>query len=330
MPRSNFALGFLAVSSLAFVAGTGCSSTPGATGGGGTTDATSTTGATGGASSTASSSTGAGGGSASSTAATSGATTSSATSSGAGGMGATADHLLISEVSVSPVGGEFIEIWNPTSAAVPLDNYYLSDNSTYFELAQGKPWMPITNNAGTDFLARFPAGATIAADAVIVIAFKAAFSTQYPGKCPNFLVATDPVMCGGKTVPTMLATEASSITATSGLSDAREMAVLFAWSGVANTPVKDVDYVTWGAMFEAGTRIDKTAVAGYKPDTAPGTQIGAVAPPPLQSIERCGIETGEKLTGGNGITGHDESSEDFGKSFVLQTTPTPGVKNSCL
>jgi hypothetical protein len=328
MPRSKFALGLFAVSSLALAAGTGCSSTPGTTGGaGGSTDATSTTGATGGTSSTASTSSGTTStGGASSTGATTGGTTSSSSTGG----GATADHLLISEVSVSPVGGEFIEIWNPTAAAVPLDNYYLSDNSTYFELAQGKPWMPITNNAGTDFLARFPAGASIAPDAVIVVAFKAAFSTQYPGKCPTFVISTDPVTCGGMPVAVMLPTEASSITAASGLSDTREMAVLFEWNGMANTPVKDVDYVTWGAMFEAGTRIDKTAVAGYKPDTAPATQIGAVAPPPLQSIERCSMETGEKATGGNGITGHDESSEDFSKSFVLQTTPTPGVKNTCL
>ncbi len=51
----------------------------------------------------------------------------------------------------------------------------------------------------------------------------------------------------------------------SGLSDSREMVVLFEWDGVAvaNSAVKDVDYVTWGAMFEAGTRVGKTGVSGY-------------------------------------------------------------------
>lgn len=330
MRSSNFALGLIVVSSLALAAGTGCSSSPTGTTGTGGSGTTGATGGAGGGSSTTSSTTGSSaGGSTSSTTTTTSGTTSSSTT-GSGGMGAMADHLLISEISVSPVAGEFIEIWNPTSAAVALDNYYLSDNSTYFELAQGKPWMPITNNAGTDFLGRFPKGTMIAADQVIVVAFKPEYSAQYGGKCPNFFMAPAAMLCGGNMVPAMVATEASSITAMSGLSDSREMAVLFEWDGVANSAVKDVDYVTWGAMFEAGTRVDKTGVSGYQPDTAPMSQVGAIAPAPLQSIERCSMETGEKLTGGNGITGHDETSEDFSKSFVSQAMPTPGVKNTCL
>lgn len=327
MRRSNFALALIVVSSLAVAAGTGCASSTGGTGGSGSTGATG--GAGGSPSTTASTTSSSAGGATSSTTTTSGATTTSS-STGAGGMGSTADHLLITEISVSPIAGEFIEIWNPTSAAIPLDNYYLSDNSTYVDLAQGKAWTPITSNAGTDFLGRFPAGTSIAADQVIVIGFKAEYSTQYVGKCPSFFVAPAAIACGGNMVPAMLTTEATSITAMSGLSDAREMLVLFEWNGVPNTALKDVDYVTWGATFEAGTRVDKTAVAGYKPDTAPASQLGAVEPAPLQSIERCSIEPGEKLTGGNGITGHDETSENFGKSFVLQPKPSPGVKNTCL
>ncbi|MEP7120894.1 MAG: lamin tail domain-containing protein [Byssovorax sp.] len=334
MRRSIFSLGLVAVSSLVLAAtGTGCSSTPSGAGGGGTSDATATTGAGGGAggsASTTTSSATSSTGSTSSSSATTGATASSSTSGTGGGMGAMADHLLISEISVAPVAGEFIEIWNPTAAAVPLDNYYLSDNSTYFELAQGKAWTPITNNPGTDFLGRFPAGASIAPDQVIVIGFKAGYSTQYAGKCPNFFMSPTAVDCGGAMVPAMLSTEAGSITASSGLSDPREMVMLFKWDGVANTAAKDVDYLTWGTVFEAGSRADKTGVAGYQPDTTPANQVGSVAPPPLQSVERCSMESGEKLTGGNGITGHDETSENLGKSFVVQTTPTPGVKNTCL
>ena len=41
------------------------------------------------------------------------------------------DHLLISEAVLSPSSSEFIEIANPTAAAVALDNYYLSDDEDY-------------------------------------------------------------------------------------------------------------------------------------------------------------------------------------------------------
>jgi len=48
------------------------------------------------------------------------------------------------------------------------------------------------------------------------------------------------------------------------------------------------------------------------------------------AVERCKIESSEKLSGGNGMTGHDETSEDLGTSFKSQASPTPGTKNSCL
>jgi hypothetical protein len=118
------------------------------------------------------------------------------------------------------------------------------------------------------------------------------------------------------------------------LSNDREMVVLFTWDGAATT-VKDVDYVTWGTNFDNNSRADKTGVAGYQADTARNAQkpaslvltdggVGNV------SIERCGIDNGETLSGGNGITGHDETSEDLGASFASQNTPSPGTKNACL
>jgi len=109
------------------------------------------------------------------------------------------------------------------------------------------------------------------------------------------------------------------------------MLILFTWDGNTANVLKDVDYVTWGVMFENGTRVDKTGVAGYQPDTAPAMQNPAPAPPNGQSIERCStMESGEKASGGNGISGHDETSEALGMSFTVQAMPTPGAKNACL
>ena len=114
------------------------------------------------------------------------------------------------------------------------------------------------------------------------------------------------------------------------LSDAREMLILFRWDGVEAT-VHDVDYVTWGAMFDVGaSRIEKTTVSGYKADTAAASQQPADAPLAAHSIVRCdAAEKGETLTGGNGLTGHDETSEALGASFKDTATPTPGTPGGC-
>lgn len=301
----------------------GAGGVPGDTSGSTMTSTTATAG-TGGAMGT--------GGSAVTTTTGAGTTTGSGTTTtGAGGGGTLGDHLLISEIGVAPAGGEFIEIYNPTGAMVDLTEYYLADNSGYFSIAQGKPWAPVTNNPGTDFLAQFPAGSKIAPGAVVVVATSASYEMQF-SKCPDFFLSTKPITCANAPGKLMLAPTNGGIGDNSGLSNDREMVILFHWAGVANTPVEDVDYVTWGVMFEDATRVEKTAVAGYMADTVRASQKPAIAPPPTQSIERCGptLEQGEKSAGGNGITGHDETSEPLDTSFKLQVKPTPGTKNTCL
>jgi hypothetical protein len=276
---------------------------------------------------TTSSSTKASTGATTSSSAASTTTSSSAATTGSGG-GVEADHLIINEVVVAPVGAELIEIHNPTAAAVDLDDYYLSDNSTYHTVASGDPWDPITNNAGTDFAARFPAGTSIPAGGYLVVGFDPGYEAAWGG-CPDLFVATAPVACGGNMIANMEETAAGSITDMSGLSDSREMVVLFSWSGDTDDTLLDVDYVTWGATFEDGTRADKTGVAGYQADTAPDMQQAAAEPPPTNSIERCGPEIGETQSGGNGSTGHDETSEDMSASFAVEAAATPGVANVC-
>lgn len=314
--------GFLSTATFAFVAGCGDSGdTSGSGGESSTTGATTTT------------SSGMGGDATTTT-------TTTTTTTGAGGSGGApdcstgtppTDHVVISEIVSQPVASEGLELYNPTNAAVDLTDYYLSDNSQYYELAAGLPWNPTTTNVGTDFLAQFPAGTMIAAGGVLTVGFDGAGYFADHGVCPNFFMATAPVACGGGNVPNMVPTESGSIDdANVTLSDAREMLMLFKWNGTVGCPVQDVDYVTWGSTVDPGSRADKTGVPGYSADTAPASQDGAVAPGPLASIERCALNSGETTTGGNGITGHDETSEDCGTSFVLLATPTLGVKNTCL
>ena len=68
--------------------------------------------------------------------------------------------LIISEVRNNGAE-EFVEIYNPNAAAVDLRNYYLSDAPSFWMLP-GHPTTPIVLDA-SDFLERFPAGASIPA-----------------------------------------------------------------------------------------------------------------------------------------------------------------------
>lgn len=307
-------------------------------------DATSSTAtsATSSSSDTTSTTSGSGGAGGESATVTSSATTSTTGTGGSGqgggstgvGGGPSGEHLVISELAAAPGVAEFVEIWNPTGADVDLTDYYLSDNGTYYSIAQGAAWNPITDNVGTDFLARFPAGTTLAPDAVLVIATDPGYEGQY-GACPDFILAAADLACfNGGTAKAMVKPTGGDVGSAPGsmISNAREMLVLFTWDGDTSNPLQDVDYVTWGDTWEVGTRVDKTGVAGYQADTAGDNQLAATVPSTGAAIERCsmGTELDEKAAGGNGITGHDETSENLYWSFRLQVAPTPGEKNPCL
>ena len=288
--------------------------------------------------STSDTSSGVGGGAASSSSVSASSSSSSSSSSagggqtsGTGGASPGGSHLLISELGVSPSGGEFIEIWNPTNVAVDLSDIYVSDNSSYTSMAAGQPWSPVTNNPGTDFLARFPPNTVLAPNQVFVIAGSPDFEMQFT-RCPDFILATSAPSCSFGVIQPMVAPALGGIGDKAGnlLSNDREMVVLFRWDGKSST-VEDIDYLTWGTAFEDATRADKTTVPGYAPDTPRAQQKPASAAPQGMSIERCNAdEPGEKTSGGNGITGHDETSEDFGAAFAKPSTPSPGLKNACL
>ena len=243
-----------------------------------------------------------------------------------------AAHLLISEIAVSPSDGEFVEIFNPTSQTIDLSNYYLTDatfaggNTYYYNIVTG-------SNAGGgdfgDFHARFPEGATIAPGEFQTIAMNGSgFVSTYQLQPTYELYDTDP------SIPDMREALPGSINGQGGLTNSGEVVILYFWDGQSDL-VQDVDYVVWGDKAEA---VDKTGVSidGPDPDTTPSTYLDdtpidqqisvSSAEPHLvgESIQRVSlIEHGEKLVGGNGITGHDETSEDLATSFPVDT-PNPG------
>lgn len=241
-------------------------------------------------------------------------------------------HLMISEVCVTPTAGEFVEIYNPTGSTVSLTNVYLCDlygtvatvNSFYPRIVAGAV-TPVAD----DFLVRFPSGASVPAGGVITVALSGTgFQTTY-GTAPNFEILNTGV-------GTQMLTPANGfIGSTAGLTNGDEVLMLFFWDGTTDR-CYDLDYAIWGD--DLTRRIDKTGISldgpdtgttptPYLNDTAPASQgtIATAAHPSAQSWHRISFSEGTEVhSGGNGQTGHDETSENFGSTF-LQAVCSPGI-----
>lgn len=270
--------------------------------------------------------------------------------------GVSAEHLLLSEITVTPAVGEFVEIHNPTGASIDLSHYYLWNN-TYKNISGCNSssacnavgvsdvrfhWMipqpslraNLTPGSG-DFVVKFPDGASIGAGEyqTISIATQDEFCTTF-GKKPNYeLKATPAASCSVHTgtVATMVGDMFgyNSIHGSASLTNSGEELILFQWSGVDCEPVKDVDYGLWGDQCEASDRIGSSICSGavtYTDDTlcASQTVIQSAAHSDGESYQRtCNAEIGEVATEGNGISGHNETSEDLSRSWGVAAA-TPG------
>ncbi len=249
--------------------------------------------------------------------------------------------LLLSEVIVTPTGGEFVEIYNPNGTAVDLTNVYLSDatfaggGTYYYNIVTG------SNSGGgsfSDFHARFPDGATIASGEyqTVALAGSDAFFVEY-GIDPTYELYEDGA--GADSIPDMREATAGSINNQGGLTNGGEIVVLYYWDGASDL-VTDLDYVVWGDTNEA---FDKTGVAldgpdadtdtsAYQNDTPLGSQIiiNSDAHEFGNSWQRDDYTEGAEVKiGGNGAEGHDETSEDLNNTWC-ENTPTPNASSSCL
>ncbi len=243
--------------------------------------------------------------------------------------------VLLSEIVVTPTAGEFIEIHNPTGETVDLTNYYLTD-ATY--APGGVFYYNIVTGADAggggygDFHARFPDGATIAPGEyqTIALAGSADFAATY-GTNPTYELYEDDGAPDG--IPDMREALPGSINGQGGLSDGGEVVILYYWDGQSDL-VTDIDYVLWGDGAEA---VDKTGVSidGPDADSTPSTYLDdtptasqdVVAPGAHaagNSFQRVDITEGtESRTGGNGVDGHDETSENLSVTWA-EAPGTPG------
>ncbi|MCC6522641.1 MAG: DUF4215 domain-containing protein [Polyangiaceae bacterium] len=226
---------------------------------------------------------------------------------------ADAPHLLLSEVVVAPTGDELVEIYNPTAATVSLERVYLADYAGYHAIAVGGG-APVAS----DFRIRFPAGTSLGAHAFAVVSLHGAagFAASY-GQAPDY--DCDPADPGA---PDMLGEHGAS----SGLTNTDEMLVLFGWDG-QSALVADLDYVLYGSAVHAA---DKSGITvggqSYAADTPAAAQSVAPAPASGSSLQRCDPSEGaEKAFGGNGLLGHDETSEPCAATWKTLALRTPGA-----
>jgi FlgD Ig-like domain/Lamin Tail Domain len=248
------------------------------------------------------------------------------------------NHLLISEFAVSPTAGEFIEIYNPLDQAIDLSNYYITD-ATFPGNPPAYYYNTVLGNGGggsfADFNARFPAGASIAPGEYQTIALNGSnnFMATY-NVAPTYELYED--AASADNIPDMLEATPGSINHQGGLTDNGEAIIFYYWDHESSL-VKDVDYVVWGDKVEA---VDKTGVTinnqTYLDDTPIANQTVVNADndadenphdPGMSAQRRLDVEDLETWTGGNGITGHNETSENTswkGGIWSINEPATPG------
>jgi len=236
------------------------------------------------------------------------------------------DHLLLTEICVTPTNGEFIEIHNPTNGPIPLADYYLADITDYYNLVNPQLGFPTANNY--DFVASFPAGSVIAAGEYQVMAVNSANFFGEFGLLPNYCLKGD--LCPAMNV------SAGIVGNSAGLTNNYETVVLFQWDGASDL-VSDVDMVWWGS--DPTYKINKTGVSidsnfdvdqvnqTYKTDESSFPPVHNTAHDDGKSFKRILPldETDEAASGGNGITDHDETTEDLSASWNHTSAADPTV-----
>lgn len=258
---------------------------------------------------------------------------------GGGALAADADHLIFGEVVLkarppySLFGSPYIEIINPTDSPLEMDRVHLTDGNYspsafyyYLPLADLQEHNPGGGNGG-DFHARFPDGYVLAAGDTLAVSINgsAEYLAAY-GRLPDFELYEDAVALDD--IPELVEVFPGSIGAgpfggdnVPGLSDIAESLILYLWDGDSDL-VQDLDYVLWGAL--ESVRVDKTGVVigdgAYLPDTPVDLQepVAAAGHNFREALRRVSADEGmETPSGGNGWSGHDETSENLATTWQV-------------
>ena len=221
-----------------------------------------------------------------------------------------ADHLVFSEVVLTPSDGEYVKIKNPTTNDIDMSDYYLTDatdgsGNAYYNLPSGSGYW---SGSGFDFICRFPAGYSLAAGASMKVSLRdnESYVNTY-GESADLSLNED-------LLDAINGSSTKGNASTPKLDNTSETLVLFYWDGTSAT-VKDVDYLLWGGNSYG---IDKSAVTGYQSDTPVSSQSFMAVHATNEKLIRAenGGEGSESQSSGNGITGHDETSEPLSDTWI--------------
>ena len=221
-----------------------------------------------------------------------------------------ADHLVFSEVVLTPSDGEYVQITNPTANDIDMSDYYLTDatdgsGNAYYNLPSGSGYW---SGSGFDFICRFPAGYSLAAGTSMKVSLRdnESYVNTY-GESADLSLNED-------LLDAIDGSSTKGNASTPKLDNTSETLVLFYWDGTSAT-VKDVDYLLWGGNSYG---IDKSAVTGYQSDTPVSSQSFMAVHATNEKLIRAenAGEGSESQSSGNGITGHDETSEPLSDTWI--------------
>lgn len=221
---------------------------------------------------------------------------------------ADSDHLLFNRIVVQPDNAEIISIINPTSSMISLKDYYLSDSNEYYKIQTEDDRSP--GHSINDFMAKFSDDTEISAGDSLIIALRSDYDDFYNGNLQVDLVLQND----------LLETETGSFGLGNDdrLDDAQECLILFYWDGDAGSLVKDIDYFLWGSYTNA---VVKTDIGNYADDVIDSAQdYFLTSHNNYYSFSRISVAENE-AEGGNGISGHDETSEAFNTNWSIIQSP---------
>ena len=223
-----------------------------------------------------------------------------------------ADHLLLTRLVTQPNKAESFSIYNPTDSPINLSNYYICDDEEYYKIHTEGDLSPSSSISG--FTAKFPDTSLPPGDTFHIV-----LNENYNEFYGEDFVP-DLIMYGSDD-NSMLETESRSIGFSKNkLEESSELIILFKWDGINGNHIEDIDYFLWGAY---QTPINKIGISHYHNDTPIESQLffenEAETYYAYSRIETDEID--ETQTGGNGITGHGETSENFRKSWTIIRIP---------
>ena len=229
---------------------------------------------------------------------------------------ANADHLLLTRVVTQPDAAESFSIYNPTNSPINLSDYYICDDENYYKMQtegdMNPASHPVLGYPTYGFSAQFPDRSIGPGDTLIIVLHEN-YNVFYQNK-----ILPDLVMFGDSD-SSLLPTASNSFGSKSNkIENNAEMLILFSWDGTPESLIQDVDYFLWGNSQSA---VDKPAESGYREDTHAEDQLFFMAEAePYYSYSRIGVDERDELeTGGNGISSHDETSENFRQSWEIIT-----------